>query len=464
MRMKKILVFILVFLCVIGMCSVSTFAESDTAAIMRIEKMQGSVKVTNYTGKTITKTKKMKLYNGYKIKTGAKSYVWISLDDTKVAKLDANSCVEVQKKDKKITLYLSSGNIFFNAKEPLKSNENLHIKTSTLAIGVRGTSGCVTVVNARVSEIDLLTGKLEIVTEHPVAGIKKTATMRPGQTATSKIDQEAMAVSGEMVNISIKALTVDDVCDNCAIEIADDPALAERIQKEAPQLQPSKIVESAEKKLAEDELADEEKQKAIDEAVRGQNLPKDVIYKTEEEETDSSAEDTFENTVFAEEFSDPVDMVDDVTVESEVEDIYMEDEVFVPAEVAVDMMEVCQPYLYDTDCRIYTDFDGESFAMRGNYYTSGLNFYSDSSYAEFDLGGKYTEMTFTLGHVDQMWTTANRVITFTVDGEVVEEIRLYKNQIPRTVTISLNNGSTLRIDCNGDERLSCCGLGNIMVR
>lgn len=247
MKMKKILMFILLLLVVTGICPVSVFAINDTAAIMRIERMQGSVSVTNYTGKKIAKTKKMKLYDGYKVKTGAKSYAWISLDDTKVAKLDANSCVEVQKKDKKITLYLSSGNVFFNAKKPLKSNENLHIKTSTLAIGVRGTSGCVTVVNERIGEIDLLTGKLEIVTEHPVAGVKKTATLKAGQTAISMIDQEAIVTSGEMANIRVKALTTADVCGNCAIEIAADPTLVERIQKEAPQLNPSKIVELAEK-------------------------------------------------------------------------------------------------------------------------------------------------------------------------------------------------------------------------
>lgn len=234
MKMKKFLIFILLLLIVTGMYPVSAFAINDTAAIMRIERLQGSVSVTNYIGKKITKTKKMKLYNGYKVKTGAKSYAWISLDDTKVAKLDANSCVEVQKKDKKITLYLSSGNVFFNAKKPLKSNENLHIKTSTLAIGVRGTSGCVTVVNERVSEIDLLTGKLEIVAEHSAAGVKKTETMRAGQRAISSIDQEAMEASGEMANIRLKPLTMEDVCGNCAIEIAADPTLVERIQKEAP--------------------------------------------------------------------------------------------------------------------------------------------------------------------------------------------------------------------------------------
>ena len=217
------------------------------------------------------------------MKTGAKSYAWISLDDEKVIKLDANSLVEVQKSGKNLTMYLASGNMFFNAKKPLKSGESFSIKTSTMTTGIRGTSGCVSVISARVTEIDLLTGKLEIVTEHPTLGIKKTAVLLAGQSATSLIDWEAMAASGEMAEIIIDALTAEDVCGSCAVEIAADPALLERIEAEAPQLLPSLIAALAETKLAADEAADEEKQKQIDNAANNQDFPEEVDPLFEEE-------------------------------------------------------------------------------------------------------------------------------------------------------------------------------------
>jgi len=276
MRLKKILTVLLTLAMVVSLLPATAFAANNTATTMRLAKKQGSVTVSNATGKAVSQTENMKLYNGYKVKTGAKSYAWISLDDTKVAKLDANSQLEVQKSGKNLTLYLSSGNVFFNAKQPLKGGETFNIKTSTMTTGIRGTSGCVSVVSARVTEINLLTGKLEIVTEHPVLGQKKTAVLLAGQSATSMIDWEAMAVSGEMTEIIIEALTTDDVCGNCAIEIAADPALLERIEKEAPQLLPELIAALAEEKLAADEAADAEKQSGIDTAADAQEFPEDV--------------------------------------------------------------------------------------------------------------------------------------------------------------------------------------------
>ena len=111
--MKKFLTFLLTLAMVVSMLPAAAFAANNTATTMRLAKTQGTVAVTNATGKKVTQTGNMKLYNGYKIKTGAKSYAWISLDDTKAAKLDANSVASVQKSGQKLTLYLSSGNLFF---------------------------------------------------------------------------------------------------------------------------------------------------------------------------------------------------------------------------------------------------------------------------------------------------------------------------------------------------------------
>ncbi|MBR5269727.1 MAG: FecR domain-containing protein [Anaerotignum sp.] len=285
MRLKKILTVLLTLAMVVCLLPATAYAANNTATTMRLEKVQGKVTVSNATGKAVSQTDNMKLYNGYKVKTGAKSYAWISLDNTKVAKVDANACVEVQKSGKSLTLYIHSGNMFFNVKDPLKSGETFHIKTSTMTTGIRGTSGCVSVVNARVTEINLLTGKLEIVTEHPVLGQKKTAVLLAGQSATSLIDWEAMAVSGEMTEIIIEALTTEDVCGNCAIEIAADPDLIARIEKEAPQLLPALIAALAETKLAADEAADDAKQGEIDAAADAQEFPEDVDPYFEEEES-----------------------------------------------------------------------------------------------------------------------------------------------------------------------------------
>ncbi|MBO5330438.1 MAG: FecR domain-containing protein, partial [Anaerotignum sp.] len=284
MRMKKFLTFLLTLAMVVSLLPATAFAANNTATTMRLAKTQGTVAVTNVTGKKVKQTSNMKLYNGYKLKTGAKSYAWISLDDTKVAKLDANSAVSVQKSGQKLTLYLSSGNLFFNVKESLKGSESLHIKTSTMTTGIRGTSGCVRVINPRVSEIHLLTGRIEVFAEHPEMHLTKSEVLTAGTMATSLIDQEAMQLTGEQVEIIVKELDEHTVCGNCATEVAEDPALQERIEAETD-LDVEEIVENAEEKLEEDEQAAEEKQAEIDEAVAEQEFPEVVDPYFEEEKS-----------------------------------------------------------------------------------------------------------------------------------------------------------------------------------
>ncbi|MBQ7103355.1 MAG: FecR domain-containing protein, partial [Anaerotignum sp.] len=303
MRMKKFLTFLLTFAMVVSLLPAAAFAANNTATTMRLAKTQGTVAVTNATGKQVTQTSNMKLYNGYQIKTGAKSYAWISLDDTKAAKLDANSVVSVQKSGQKLTLYLSSGNIFFNVKEKLSGGESFHIKTSTMTTGIRGTSGCVRVVNPRVTEIHLLTGEINVYTENPELHISKTAVLTAGQKATSLIAEEAVAATGEQADIIIETLTSHEVCGNCSVEIAADPELVERIEEEAPHLLPEKIADEAEDRLEADEEAAEEKQAAIEEAVNNQTLPEDVDPYFEKEEAGGgggggSSASVDENTVY----------------------------------------------------------------------------------------------------------------------------------------------------------------------
>ena len=283
MRLRKLLTVLLTLAMVVCLLPATAYAAKNTATTMRLEKTQGTVTVSNATGKNVSQTENMKLYNGYKVKTGAKSYAWISLDDTKVAKLDANSVMEVQKSDKSLTLFLSSGNMFFNVKDPLPKGENFHIKTSTMTTGIRGTSGCVRVINSRVTEIHLLTGEVLVYVEHPTLGVHKVATLQAGHKATSLIDWEAAAISGEMTEIIIELLENHEICGVCSKEIADDPELLERIQREAPHLFPEIAAAEAEERLAADAAAEEKEQEKIDEAVAKQVFPEDVDPYFEEE-------------------------------------------------------------------------------------------------------------------------------------------------------------------------------------
>ena len=292
MRGRKFLTILLTLAMVVSLLPVTAFAANNTATTMRLAKTKGTVTVTNASGKTVTQTNNMKLYNGYKIRTGAKSYAWISLDDEKAIRLDTNSAAEVQKHGKALTLYLSSGNLFFDVKDPLKTGESFQVRTSTMTTGIRGTSGCVRVIGPRVTEIHLLTGELEVYVEHPGLGINDYKVLKAGQKARSMIAEYSMAEVGRQAAIVIEKLGAHEVCGICAEEISRSIALQNRMILEGgfsiEEVQ--QIVAEHDERLELDEAVADAKQAVIDQKVDEQVFPEDVDPYFEKEKSSGSAD------------------------------------------------------------------------------------------------------------------------------------------------------------------------------
>lgn len=112
---------------------------ADTAATMKLSQTEGTVSVCNAAGRNMPLRDDMRLYNGYIIETGAKSYAWINLDDTKLVKMDASSKVEVRKSGKQLEVFLHSGALCSDISQKLESDESMNIRTSTSIAGIRGT-------------------------------------------------------------------------------------------------------------------------------------------------------------------------------------------------------------------------------------------------------------------------------------------------------------------------------------
>lgn len=288
MRIRKFLTILLTLAMVLSLLPQTAFAANNTATTMRLARTQGTVTVTNATNKKVTQTANMKLYNGYKLKTGAKSYAWISLDDTKAVRMDANSVVSVQKSGQKLTLYLSSGNLFFNVKDPLKSGESFQVKTSTMTTGIRGTSGCVRMINDRVTELHLLTGEMEVYTEHPELGISDTKILKAGQKARSMIAEYSMAEVGKQAAIVIEKLKADEVCGICSEAIAESVALQNRIIVEGgfTMEEVERIIAEHEERLAHDEAVADAKEAVLEQKMEQQVFPDEVDPLFEKEKGD----------------------------------------------------------------------------------------------------------------------------------------------------------------------------------
>lgn len=137
-------------------------AEVAKGKTIRLESFSGSVEVKSGSGKDISVSEKMRVFNGYTIKTLGEAEGYLSLDDTKAVKLGNNTEVKIKKSWFSNKIVLISGELFFNVTKPLDSNESLDISTSTMSMGIRGTSGYVG-TDSSGSKTQIYTGGVEFI-------------------------------------------------------------------------------------------------------------------------------------------------------------------------------------------------------------------------------------------------------------------------------------------------------------
>ena len=134
------------------------------AAAMHLRRAEGTLSVSDGSGKDVPVLDNLGLYSGYGVGTRSASYAWIDLDEVKLAKLDQNSEIAIQKEGKALDIEVKSGSLFFNVTEPLADDETLNVRTSTLLVGIRGTCGWVE-ENDDLSRVYILEGKVECSAE-----------------------------------------------------------------------------------------------------------------------------------------------------------------------------------------------------------------------------------------------------------------------------------------------------------
>ena len=181
-------------------------ADTVSGTDMRLTATEGTVTLQNADGKALSAREGMRLYSGYTVTTGSRSYAYITLDSTKVVKLDANTTVQLSKDGSNLDLTVISGKLFFNVKAPLSANESLNIRTSTMVTGIRGTSGVVEVQNSTTSAVSIYDGKVEVVTNDAAApdGVQTTI-VEAGQRGIS------FPVGNEQWQVSLLKLTAEDI-------------------------------------------------------------------------------------------------------------------------------------------------------------------------------------------------------------------------------------------------------------
>ncbi|MBR1391295.1 MAG: FecR domain-containing protein [Lachnospiraceae bacterium] len=153
-----------------------------SATTMRILRYEGSVSLFD-NDKENTLMENMLLHSGNVLATQDASYIDISLDDSKVVGLDEASRAEFNQSGKKLDISLVNGGLYFYTTEKLKDDETFDIRTSTMIIGIRGTSGYVRAdEETGVTTLQLTSGKVHIEGTNPVTGGKRETDITAGQS------------------------------------------------------------------------------------------------------------------------------------------------------------------------------------------------------------------------------------------------------------------------------------------
>ena len=119
--------------------AVNVMAETYTATTMRLLRYEGKVEIQDSSGKSSLVMENIRLNSGDSLQTGAGSSASVGLDSAKIVTLDENTKVEFTKQAKAMKLSLAEGSFLLDVSEKLSGDESLDIRTSTMAVGIRGT-------------------------------------------------------------------------------------------------------------------------------------------------------------------------------------------------------------------------------------------------------------------------------------------------------------------------------------
>lgn len=213
--MKKSVAILLVLALVFSF-SISATAESVTSAdasSMRLVRTEGIVFLSDDSGSPLSIRENMRLYSGNTVETASDSRAGISLDKAKTVTLDEDSSASLHSEGKNLSLNLESGSMYFSVSKPLASDENFEIRTSTMVLGIRGTSGYVASVSDSESIVILTSGHALIT-----AASGEEQEIAAGQCVTIRLEESG-------TEFTVSSVTPYDLPSFLLAELAADSAM-----------------------------------------------------------------------------------------------------------------------------------------------------------------------------------------------------------------------------------------------
>ena len=219
---KKSLITILIgSLVLIASIIIVSFAVSRlSATTMRLMAYEGHVSLTTSSGKDLELAEERRLTNGNILNTEEESQAQVLLDEERLVTLMEASRASFVQKGKNLVLNLEDGRLFFNIDRTLEEDESFEIHTSTMIVGVRGTSGYVNSDENGNAVIYLTTGRVEVSGLDEEGAEFDSDKIKPAQKLT---------VDSKQKNITVEDVTEFDLPAELVLTITADEELLEKV-------------------------------------------------------------------------------------------------------------------------------------------------------------------------------------------------------------------------------------------
>lgn len=291
--MKRLISLVLALSCLLTLTVPVSAADSATGTTLRLTETKGTVTVKTASGESKSIVKSMRLYNGYSVATGASSSAYIGLDDTKAVQLDSSGMVEIKKQGKKLEVSLTSGQLYFNVTEPLKTDESLNIRSATMVTGIRGSFGWVTS-----TEMGLMHGHVTLTCTNPETGETRVTEVYSGEKVTFESATQETAADPTLLEIDfVKEEIVNDDVPAIVVEaVKNDETLQQQLTEDVESIDVPTLIDSLETKQAEEKAAEEAAQAQVTTALAAQETA--IAVEAEAEKASGMSDGTAQDYVF----------------------------------------------------------------------------------------------------------------------------------------------------------------------
>ena len=217
----------IVIVLILALIFILLYRKGIRATTMRLLRYEGTVTMED-NGASQAVKENLRLKSGNSLDTAEASLVSIGLDDTKIVTMDELSRSEFNQKGKYLNLNLTKGSIFFEVDKPLAENETFEIETSTMIVGIRGTSGWVSVSGENESLI-ITDGKVHVVGTNPVTGEVKEIDVKAGQRISVYLynDREV-----DSIMFVLEDITERDLPEFVLRMLRENPELLDKVVRE----------------------------------------------------------------------------------------------------------------------------------------------------------------------------------------------------------------------------------------